>query len=121
MKIRRTFSFDAAHKLESYHGKCERLHGHTYAFSLTVQGKPDREGMVLDFAELKRLTEDRVLSRLDHAYLNELMPQPTAENIAAWIWRSMEEGIRQMGCSLCEIEVWETKDCSAILTREDLE
>ena len=57
MKIRRTFSFDAAHRLDSYHGKCERLHGHTYAFSLTVEGKPDREGMVLDFVELKRLTE----------------------------------------------------------------
>ena len=120
MKIRRKFSFDAAHRLDSYHGKCERLHGHTYAFSLTVEGKPDGEGMVMDFVELKRLTEEQVLSRLDHSFLNDLIPQPTAENIAVWIWRAVEEGIRQKGGRLCEVEVWETKDSSAIVTWEDL-
>lgn len=120
MKIKRNFSFDAAHRLECYHGKCERLHGHTYSFSLTVEGKPDAEGMVMDFVELKRLAEASVLSKLDHAYLNELIPQPTAENIALWIWKSIEGEIAKKGGALCEVEVWETRDSSAVIGREDI-
>jgi 6-pyruvoyltetrahydropterin/6-carboxytetrahydropterin synthase len=121
MKIRRTFSFDAAHKLECYRGKCERLHGHTYSFSLTVEGKPDPEGMVMDFVELKKISEEAVLSRLDHAYLNDLIPQPTAENIAVWIWKSVDEEIDRRSGRLCEVEVWETRDASAIVSRGDIE
>jgi 6-pyruvoyltetrahydropterin/6-carboxytetrahydropterin synthase len=121
MKIRRTFSFDAAHKLECYHGKCERLHGHTYSFSLTVEGPQDPEGMVMDFVELKRLVEESVLSRLDHAYLNDLIPQPTAENIAIWIWKSVDDEICKKGGALCEVEVWETRDASAVVNRGDIQ
>ncbi len=119
MKIRRTFSFDAAHRLDCYHGKCERLHGHTYSFSLTVEGKQDAEGMVMDFVELKKIVERTVLEKLDHSYLNDLIPQPTAENIALWIWRATSSVIEEMGGSLYEVEVWETRDASAIIGRED--
>jgi len=121
MKIRRNFSFDAAHRLECYHGKCERLHGHTYSFSVTVEGKPDSEGMVMDFVALKRLVEESVLSRLDHAYLNDLISQPTAENIGVWIWRSVDVEIGRRGGVLSEVEVWETRDASAVIGRGDME
>jgi 6-pyruvoyltetrahydropterin/6-carboxytetrahydropterin synthase len=121
MKIRRKFSFDAAHRLECYHGKCERLHGHTYSFSVTVEGRQDSEGMVMDFVELKRLVEESALSRLDHSYLNDLISQPTAENIAIWIWRSIDGEIARKGGVLSEVEVWETRDASAVVDRGDIE
>ena len=41
MRLRRDFTFDAAHKLVEYHGKCERLHGHTYRLGVTLEGTPD--------------------------------------------------------------------------------
>jgi 6-pyruvoyltetrahydropterin/6-carboxytetrahydropterin synthase len=30
MRIAKEFTFDSAHFLKDYHGKCERMHGHTY-------------------------------------------------------------------------------------------
>lgn len=121
MLLRREFSFDAAHRLEQYHGKCEALHGHTYRFSITLEGDPDSEGMVLDFVELKSIVSENVLSFLDHSYLNNVIPQPTAEYIALWIWRRIEPFLHGRGASLFEVQVWETATCSVILRREDLE
>lgn len=108
--LSREFTFDAAHRLEKYRGKCERLHGHTYRVRITVVGIPDEEGMVIDFVELKQLVTERVLSLLDHSYLNEIVSQPTAENIARWIWDRLEPVLRTEKRKLYEVTVWETAD-----------
>ena len=63
MLLCRDFKFDAAHNLIHYHGKCERLHGHTYRLRVTLEGTPDSEGMICDFAELKRIVNDLVISK----------------------------------------------------------
>jgi 6-pyruvoyltetrahydropterin/6-carboxytetrahydropterin synthase len=83
--LSRDFVFDAAHNLERYRGKCENLHGHTYRLRVTLIGEPDEEGMIIDFVELKQIVTQHVLSLLDHSYLNRIIPQPTAENIAKWV------------------------------------
>ena len=49
MLLCRDFKFDEAHYLVNYHGKCERLHGHTYHMSVVLKGEPDHEGMIFDF------------------------------------------------------------------------
>lgn len=121
MYLRREFKFDAAHNLINYHGKCEKLHGHTYRLAVTLKGEPDSEGMVFDFVELKKIVEELVLSRLDHAYINDVIPQPTAEYIAAWIFRVLDEPLRRPHSELHEIQVWETTSSSAIVRREDAE
>lgn len=108
--LSREFTFDAAHRLEKYKGKCERLHGHTYRVRITVVGIPDEESMVIDFVELKQLVTERVLSLLDHSYLNEIVSQPTAENIARWIWDRLEPVLRTEKRKLYEVTVWETAD-----------
>ena len=120
MFLKREFTFDAAHRLEHYHGKCEALHGHTYRFAVLLRGAPDAEGMVMDFVVLKGLVGERILARLDHSYLNDILPQPTAERIAAWIWRELEAPLRLVGATLFEIQVWETATCSVILHAEDV-
>lgn len=108
--LSKDFVFDAAHRLEKYKGKCENLHGHTYRLRVTLVGVPDEEGMVMDFVELKELVKKHVLSQLDHSYLNQIVPQPTAENIAKWVWDKLEPLLRNENRKLYEITVWETAD-----------
>ena len=74
MLLRKEFTFDAAHNLIHYHGKCEALHGHTYRLAVVLEGVPDAEGMILDFCELSSLVKERVVSRLDHSYINDIIP-----------------------------------------------
>lgn len=120
MLLAKDFTFDAAHNLINYHGKCERLHGHTYKLRVVVEGTPDSEGMIIDFIELKAVVKEKILSRLDHSYINEIISQPSAENIALWIWNELEESVKRENCGLYEIHVWETADSRVILRREDM-
>ena len=119
MLLRKEFEFEAAHNLLHYHGKCEALHGHTYRLAVVLEGTPDAEGMVLDFSELSRIVKERVVSRLDHAYVNDIIEQPTAENIASWVWDQIEELVLRPNCRLSSVEVWETRTNGAILRAED--
>lgn len=109
MTIIKKFSFDAAHYLPSYEGKCERLHGHTYRLTVMLEGVPDREGMVFDFIKLKRIVTETIIEKFDHSCLNDLLPCPSAENIAVYIWRELEPLVATDHSRLSEIEVWETK------------
>lgn len=54
MLLKKEFTFDAAHRLERYRGKCEALHGHTYRLAVTLKGHRDDDDMVFDFTELKK-------------------------------------------------------------------
>lgn len=106
MLVTKRFSFDSAHQLVGYQGKCRFLHGHTYFLEVTVKGKVDQKtGLALDFKSIKEVVEAEVISRLDHDYLNDLIKQPTAENTAIWIWKKLEKKL-----NLFKIAVWETPD-----------
>jgi len=94
------FTFDAAHNLVQYHGKCEKLHGHTYKLQIVVCGEKDEEGMVIDFIELKEIVKREVLNYLDHAYINEIIPQPSAENIAEWIGKGWKNTLQRKDINL---------------------
>ena len=65
-------SFDAAHILWGYKGKCGNLHGHTYKIEVSVSCKDvDRNemGMVADYTELKRVLKP-IIEKYDHAFLS---------------------------------------------------
>lgn len=109
MILIKEFEFDAAHHLTKYHGKCERPHGHTYKLSVKLEGTPDSEDMIFDFVKLKELVNEKVLIHLDHADLNDILENPSAENIAIYVWEKLESEVRRENCRLYEIEVWETK------------
>ncbi|MCF6097259.1 6-carboxytetrahydropterin synthase QueD [Thermovorax subterraneus] len=121
MFLVKEFKFDAAHNLVSYKGKCEKLHGHTYRLVVVLDGVPDREGMIMDFLELKEIVGEKVLKKLDHSYINDILKQPSAENIAVWVWQQLEEGVRRENCRLYEVQVWETETSGVIYRGEDLE
>ena len=108
------FEFDAAHFLPHYHGKCEKLHGHTYKLVVRVDGTPDAEGMVMDFLKLKSTVQELVLSKLDHCCLNDILTQPSAENIAIWVWQQLVKPLQGPNYKLEEVQVWETKTSGII-------
>lgn len=120
MLLSKDFVFDAAHNLIHYHGKCEKLHGHTYKLRVILEGTPDSEGMIMDFLELKEIVKGRVISRLDHSYLNDIIGQPSAENIALWVWNEIDDAVKRENCRLYEVHVWETADSCVIVRREDI-
>lgn len=106
MLVTKKFIFDSAHKLKNYKGKCKNLHGHTYVLYVTVDGKINKKsGMVMDFSEIKKVVEKRVIIILDHNYINKIIKQPTAENISVWIWNRIEKYLK-----VYRIELWETPD-----------
>jgi 6-pyruvoyltetrahydropterin/6-carboxytetrahydropterin synthase len=118
MILVKEFTFDSAHNLINYNGKCEHLHGHTYKLVVKISGTPDTNGLLIDFVELKKIVNDEIIEVLDHKYLNEIIEQPTAENIAVWIWNHLKEKIRRPNARLYEIEVWETATSGVIYNGE---
>ena len=118
MILIKEFEFDAAHYLPAYHGKCEKLHGHTYKLVVKLEGQPDAEGMIMDFLGLKRIVTEKVLSVLDHACLNDVLPQPSAEYIAMWVWAQLADELRRDNARLAAVEVWETKTSGVLYQGE---
>src|SRR5512133_1252293 len=95
MRLDVEFRFAAAHRLPRYDGPCSRVHGHNYRFFVSVDGEVDpQSGMVADFGEIKRVVEEQVLTRVDHRSLNDVLENPTAENIARWIWEALSPALR---------------------------
>jgi len=108
MLITKKFVFDAAHKLIDYPGKCKELHGHTYVLFVTVKGSVDKKsGMVIDFSWLSQIVNREVVETLDHHFLNEIIGQPTAENISIWIWKRLKKHF-----NVYKIELQETPGSS---------
>ena len=109
--------FSAAHQLRGYKGKCEAMHGHNWRIQVTVSSdKLNDIGMVIDFHELKELTNEIILP-LDHSFLNEVFPfteiNPSSENIAKWIYESIRKKIKEKNCNISSITVWENETSSA--------
>ena len=115
MKVRRRFPFEAAHRLPKHPGKCRDVHGHSFELVVTVERSVDpASGMGIDFADLKTVVRREVIDRLDHTYLNDLIENPTAENIAVWIWGRLAAALP----GVVEIELFETRSCSVVYRGE---
>ncbi len=98
----------AAHSLRLfYESKCKRLHGHNYLVEIWIEGEKNSNGMIVDFADLKK-----IVSELDHINLNDVIEQPTAENIAEHIAEKIIN-IGNTRISEVKVRVWEDKDSYA--------
>tara|TARA_R110002073_G_scaffold279026_1_gene442958 strand:- start:217688 stop:218143 length:456 start_codon:yes stop_codon:yes gene_type:complete len=120
IRITKHFDFETAHALHGYDGKCKNIHGHSYQLYVTIIGKPIQDsnhvknGMVLDFGDLKSIVKTEVVDVFDHAtVLNENSPhkeladkirphspkvilvayQPTSENM-------LIDFAKRIGCQL---------------------
>jgi len=109
VRISKEFTFDMAHALLGYDGLCKNIHGHSYTLVVTVIGSPmhddnsPKNGMLIDFKDLKNIIKKQIIDRFDHALvLNSNSPrdlldmlmkhydkivlldyQPTTENMIA--------------------------------------
>lgn len=94
--VSKEFTFDAAHHLHAYEGKCKNLHGHTYTVVFGISGYPDEIGLVIDFGDIKQIWKEHIEIYLDHRYLNEMLPamNTTAENMVVWLFEQMEQQLQ---------------------------
>jgi len=88
-------SFEAAHYLPDYVGKCVNLHGHRWIVIVGVSGRIGKDGMVLDFVKLKELLQKVVTDKYDHTLLNDIIQNPTAENLVIAIVDDLEYALQQ--------------------------
>ena len=119
MKIYKEFRFEAAHRLPNVPAehKCGRLHGHSFAVKITINGRVGKEsGWVMYYADISAAFKP-IRKQLDHYYLNEIdgLENPTSENIACWIWQRLKPKLPE----LFSIEVKETCTSGCIYTGDN--
>jgi 6-pyruvoyltetrahydropterin/6-carboxytetrahydropterin synthase len=133
IRVTREFTFEMAHVLRNYDGPCRNVHGHSYKLFVTISGVPvndagnPKNGMVIDFTELKNIVLEKIVSIFDHSVVvssdfdsdkMEMMKktfgntvivdyQPTCENLVAdfaiRLKNEMPEGIQ-----LHDLKLYET-------------
>lgn len=104
--------FQAAHYLENYNGKCEKLHGHTFVVEVSVRvDSLDDSGIGIDFTHIKKTLVD-ILP--DHTLLNDLYNfNPSAENLSRFFYKELKKIY-----PVREVTVWESQDASATYSED---
>ncbi|MFC2152668.1 6-pyruvoyl tetrahydropterin synthase family protein [Bacteroidota bacterium] len=75
IRVTKEFNFEIAHALWNYNGPCANIHGHSYRLFVTIIGEPilnennPKNGMVIDFGDLKKIIKDEIIIPLDHAII----------------------------------------------------
>jgi 6-pyruvoyltetrahydropterin/6-carboxytetrahydropterin synthase len=148
LTITRKLEFDAGHRIPDHRSQCRNLHGHRYVLEITLQGDvvetegaPDR-GMVMDFADVKSLATEHLVSRWDHAFLVyegdtrvrdflASMPDhktvvldrvPTVENLAAIAFQTLSQlydAHYGVNLRLTRVRLYETPNCWADFSRDE--
>ena len=114
MRICKTYEFSAGHFLPNVPEghPCKRQHGHNYKIEVMLDG--DMEplmGWVEDFGLLDLYTEE-LIQRLDHQNLNDIIENPTAENLVLWFLEHFKLTFLA-DRHLVAVRVWETPKCYA--------
>ncbi|MBC8422954.1 6-carboxytetrahydropterin synthase QueD [bacterium] len=116
-RITKSFTFDSAHWLphvpEGH--KCGRMHGHTYTIVIGLEGEVLPEsGWIVDFGDIKAVFKP-LEKIMDHQLLNDIegLANPTAENMARWIFEQLEADLPQ----LADVTVKETPTTAATYRR----
>lgn len=115
------FTFEASHFLPNHDGKCARLHGHSWKGIVYVEGNElqssgPKQGMVMDYSEIKAVLNPLINQFLDHHHLNDTleMENPTSESVAEWLFdRLAESGLR----GLLAVQINETCTSRCIYAR----
>lgn len=115
--IAKRFAFEYAHILPWHPGKCAQLHGHSGHLEVSVRGRLNPLGVVMDFSELSAAVKMAIVEPLDHRMLNDFLPNPTSEEFLVWAWRRLEiaglKGLERIGFS-------ETDSSSVAIGKADM-
>lgn len=75
LRVTKIFDFETAHALWGYDGKCANIHGHSYKLTVSIAGAllqdntAVKNGMIIDFSDLKKIVKSAVVEHFDHALL----------------------------------------------------
>lgn len=148
MLITRKFEFDAGHRISTHQSQCRNLHGHRYVLEVTISGniitdtEVPEQGMVMDFADVKRIIRESLVDQWDHAFLVYvgdirvleflqsmddhktvvLEVQPTAENLALIAFDRLHRIFQSKYAGKLELEhvrLFETPNCWADVNKTD--
>ncbi len=106
-------TYDSAHFLRRYKGKCERLHGHHYVVEVALQAEELTDGgLAYDFVDIKKHLR-ALADWLDHENINDLPPfdeiEPSAENQARFFFDELRQRVPDaMKDAILYTRVWET-------------
>ena len=112
MLIKLIRSFSSAHRLPHYDGPCHDLHGHTWKAVFIIEGPVKEDGMVCDFKVVKKLLDENLP---DHQLLNDWVENPTAENLAQFLFQKIGTELTKMNLTLKTLEIWESENAAAIV------
>jgi len=147
MKIVKIIQWDMGHRVLHHRSICKGLHGHRYKAEICLSGYlvsesgMSEEGMVIDFADIKKISQDLIQKKLDHAFMvwekdeelliffNEskghkpvIVPfTPTAENVAAYIFNMLQDkfiDVYKTGLHLHSVKLWETPTSYALYEKD---
>ena len=133
VRVSKEFHFEMAHALLNYDGLCRHIHGHSYILFVTISGEPiedqqdTKQGMVMDFADLKTLVKGPIVDHFDHSLVihkeaKRFLPeqpsemydkvhlmefQPTCENLVIHIAEQIR-GSLPAGIDLLSVKLYET-------------
>jgi 6-pyruvoyltetrahydropterin/6-carboxytetrahydropterin synthase len=119
IRISKLFTLEMGHALLDHDGQCRNIHGHSYKLAVTLRGQPldqpghPKDGMVMDFTDLKKIVQRHILEHFDHALvLNAATPvevtsilqqhfektvilpfQPTCENLLLYFVKKIRESL----------------------------
>ena len=137
MKIVKIIQWDMGHRVLNHRSICKGLHGHRYKAEICISGElveqsnASEEGMVIDFADIKKISNEFIQGKLDHAFMvwnkdRELLDffkgskghkpvvvsfTPTAENVAIYIFNNLKDkflDVYKTGLKLQSVKLWET-------------
>jgi len=122
MIVEKSFRWEMGHRLMHHKGQCYNIHGHSYRANVAVAGVVNLEGMVIDFADIKKHVKP-IIDEIDHSFMcynkDSIMKdflqqtdfkvvyvdfETTAENIAIWLFEKIKEKLN----GLTRIGMWET-------------
>lgn len=131
MKIAKEFKWEMGHRLPFHEGKCRNLHGHSYRCIIELTGQPDKNGMLLDYYELKKII-DPIIDKMDHSFMvfekdleliemldklgsNKLVVnfESTAENICVYLLNEIRKSSLPSNVESVKVRVLETDNTYA--------
>ncbi|MBL8512111.1 MAG: 6-carboxytetrahydropterin synthase QueD [Betaproteobacteria bacterium] len=146
--ITRKLEFDAGHRLPNHKSQCRNIHGHRYVLEITLSAQVIHEegaaddGMVMDFGDVKRIAQETLVNRWDHAFLvyreDRAMVDflatiadhktvvldvvPTAENLAQVAFQTLRDAYQDRfghTLKLSHLRLYETPNCWADVSAPD--
>jgi len=131
MKIAKEYHWEMGHRLPFHEGKCKNLHGHSYKCMVEINGEPDKNGMVLDYYDMKKIIQP-IIEELDHSFMvysgdKEILEflekidskkvvvdfQSTAENICLYLLGRIKETNLPKNIKSLKVKVFETENTYA--------